>query len=123
MRNFEAVLLSACSVRPDASFGVTGALTDDRQCGYPPARIRPGSKKSSMYVDNPSAIPLTDISPMGSLWAQNFLEAPLRGGGRCAPRARAWTIATESKSGFEPTILAKIPLFHVKEYFMLSKLA
>ena len=49
MRNFEAVLLSACSVHPDASFGVTGALTDDRQCGYPPARIRPGSKKSSIY--------------------------------------------------------------------------
>ena len=48
-------------------------------------------------VDNPSAIPLTEIFPWASLWAQNFLKAPLRGEGRCAPRARAGAIATESK--------------------------
>ena len=53
--------------------------------------------KKVFPVDNPSAIPLTDISPMGSLWAQNFIKAPLRGGGRCAPRASARAIATESQ--------------------------
>ena len=53
--------------------------------------------KKVFPVDNPSAIPLTEISPWTSLRAQNFLKAPLRGGRRCAPRARAREIATESK--------------------------
>ena len=53
--------------------------------------------KKVFPVDNPSAIPLTEIPPWASLWAQNFLKAPLRGGGRCAPRARARVIVTESK--------------------------
>ena len=53
--------------------------------------------KKVFPVENPSATPLTEISPMGSLWAQNFLKAPLRGGGRCAPRASARAIATESQ--------------------------
>ena len=64
--------------------------------------------KKDFPVDNPSAIPLTDISPMGSLWAQNFLKAPLRGGGRCAPRARARAIATESKKWVRTQNLARM---------------
>ena len=53
--------------------------------------------KKVFPVENPSATPLTEIYPWTSLWAQKFLKAPLRGGRRCAPRARAREIATESK--------------------------
>ena len=83
--------------------------------GYLHAQLEIPDKKV-FPVENPSATPLTEISPMGSLWAQIFLKAPLRGGRRCAPRARAWTIATESKKWVRTHNLGQNSLFHVKEY-------